>query len=78
MFLVNSRYPLVCATPSRSAGKRNDFELFADICQRMTRGEHRTPAGLTEIVRRAGAMNPSGKRGYRPEVIITRLLEMKA
>ena len=60
------------------SGKRNDFDLFADICQRMTRGEHREPAGLSEIVRQAASMNPSGKRGYRPEVIITRLREMKA
>ncbi len=61
------RYPLI-------SGKRNDFELFADICERMTGGEHRTPAGLKEIVRRAGQMNPSGKRGYLPETILSSLL----
>ena len=65
------RYPL-------QSGKRRDFELFADICERMVRGEHRTVAGLTEIVWRAGAMNPSGTRGYAPESILQRLLEMKA
>jgi hypothetical protein len=52
------------------SGKRRDFELFADICERMSRGEHREPEGLKEIVRRAGAMNPSGKRGYVPELIL--------
>ena len=52
------------------SGKRRDFELFADICERMTRGEHREADGLGEIVRRAGEMNPSGKRGYMPESIL--------
>ena len=52
------------------SGKRRDFELFADICDRMVRKEHREPDGLSEIVRMAGAMNPSGKRGYLPETIL--------
>jgi hypothetical protein len=61
------------------SGKRRDFELFADICERMTRGDHRSAGGLKEIVRRAGEMNRSGKRGYLPEVIVQRLnAEMKA
>ena len=59
-------YPLL-------SGKQKDFELFADICQRMQRKEHLTPAGLQEIVRLAGQMNPSGKRGYCPATIIDRL-----
>ena len=63
-------YPLI-------SGKRQDFEAFADICERMVRGEHREPEGLKEIVRLAGEMNPSGKRGYLPEVILESL-EMKA
>jgi len=63
--------------PLRS-GKRRDFEPFAEICERMARGEHRRPTGLSEIVRLAGNMNPSGKRGYVPESIIQSLLEMKA
>ncbi len=57
------KYPL-------QSGKRRDFELFADICERMTRGEHREADGLGAIVRRAGEMNPSGKRGYMPESIL--------
>ncbi len=32
---------------------------------------------MREIVRQAGQMNPSGKRGYRPEAIL-QSLEMKA
>ncbi len=31
-------YPLL-------SGKRRDFELFADICERMARGDHRSSAG---------------------------------
>ena len=56
-------YPLL-------SGKQCDFELFAEICERMTRREHCTIGGLTEIVRLAGAMNPSGKRGYQPAMIL--------
>jgi hypothetical protein len=60
------RYPL-------RSGKQRDFELFADICERMARGLHRSPAGLSEIVRQAGQMNPSGQRAYLPEAIIASL-----
>ena len=56
------------------SGKRRDFELFADICERMARGEHREAGGLREIVRMASAMNPSGKRGYSPERILQDLV----
>jgi hypothetical protein len=66
------RYPL-------QSGKRRDFELFAEICERMTRSEHRSAGGLKEIVWLAGEMNPSGKRGYLPEMIVQQLnAEMKA
>jgi hypothetical protein len=60
------RYPLL-------SGKRKDFELFADVCERMARRDHLTFQGLSEIVRLAGAMNPSGKRGYAPETIVQSL-----
>ena len=63
--------------PLRS-GKQQDFELFASICEAMVRRSHCDPAGLSEIVRLAGGMNPSGKRGYSPEMIVSRLVEMKA
>ena len=56
------------------SGKQRDFELFADVCQRMARREHRCVSGLTEIVRLAGRMNPSGKRGYLPEAILRSLV----
>ena len=64
-------YPLL-------SGKQKDFELFADVCERMAQGEHLKRAGLQEIVRLAGQMNPSGKRGYAPARIIDSLAEMKA
>ena len=59
-------YPLL-------SSKQQDFELFADICERMVRGEHLTPIGLQGIVRLARRMNPSGKRGYDPSKIIDSL-----
>jgi hypothetical protein len=65
-----SKYPLL-------SGKHHDFEMFADICQRMAQGLHLRAAGLVEIVRLAGKMNPSGKRGYDPAYVIC-LIEMKA
>ena len=61
------RYPL-------RSGKRNDFELFASSCEAMASGRHLDPEGLSEIVRWAGAMNPSGKRRYAPERILSSLL----
>jgi LAGLIDADG endonuclease len=60
------RYPLL-------SSKHADFESFAEICERMARGEHRLRAGLLEIVRLAGTMNPSGKRGYPTEMVIEAL-----
>ncbi|MBI2169505.1 MAG: LAGLIDADG family homing endonuclease [Actinobacteria bacterium] len=60
------RYPL-------RSGKQRDFELFADICRRMSRREHLHPVGLAEIVAHASRMNPSGKRGYDPAKIIQAL-----
>ena len=65
------RYPL-------QSGKQCDFELFADICERMTRSEHRTTTGLREIVQRAVRMNPSGKRRYDGTTVLKCLDEMKA
>ena len=63
--------------PLRS-GKNDDFELFASVCEAMLLRRHLEPDGLREIVRWAGAMNPSGKRGYAPESILQSLDEMKA
>ena len=61
------RYPLL-------SGKQRDFQAFAAICGRMAEGHHRSSAGLAEIVRIAGGMNPSGKRGYSPAMILETLM----
>ena len=60
------------------SGKQADFELFAEICERMARREHCYPVGLGAIVRLAVQMNPSGKRWYTSEMILKNLEEMKA
>jgi hypothetical protein len=65
------KYPLL-------SSKQRDFELFADVCRRMTYGDHLRIDGLIDIVRLAGTMNPSGQRGYEPDRIIDRLSVMKA
>jgi hypothetical protein len=75
--ILEAVIPHFVAYPLQS-GKQRDFELFADICERMARGEHRNPSGLSEIARRAGQMNPSGKRGYPVDQILRSLVEMKA
>ena len=58
--------------PMRS-GKQVDFELFAAVCERMSLGVHREPAGMCEIVRLVAWMNPSGRRTYEPDQIIASL-----
>ena len=60
------RYPLVSA-------KQADFDLFNEICQRMRRGEHRTPNGFRRIVEAAMRMNSSGKRKYSSREILDSL-----
>ncbi|SRR5712691_9491554 len=62
------RWPLV-------SGKRLDFERFAFVCWMMAEGAHRTRNGLLQIVKVAREMNPSGRRRYDAEAIITRLLQ---
>jgi LAGLIDADG DNA endonuclease family protein len=71
--LIEAVVPHFWAYPLLS-GKQRDFELFAGICERMVRGAHLTVPGLREIVGMAGRMNPSGKRGYRPEEILRCLM----
>jgi hypothetical protein len=75
--IVERIIPHFRSYPMRSS-KQKDFELFADICERMVRQLHREVTGLSEIVRLAGQMNPSGKRGYLPAAIQLSLQEMEA
>jgi hypothetical protein len=51
------KYPLL-------SNKQHEFELFAEICRRMSRGEHHTREGFKRIIELAFEMNPSGKRKY--------------
>ena len=60
------RFPLL-------SSKQADFAFFSEICQRMKRGEHRTPEGFRLIVETATRMNLSGKRKYSSHVILTSL-----
>ena len=55
------------------SSKRLDFERFAQVCQSMATGEHRTSDGLESIVRLVAQMNPSGKRRYSAEEILASL-----
>ena len=59
-------YPLLSA-------KRLDFERFASVCQSMAAGDHRTRAGLINIVELVSGMNPSGTRRYKAEAILASL-----
>jgi hypothetical protein len=59
-------YPLL-------SGKRFDFERFVSVCQLMAAGDHRTRAGLINIVELVSGMNPSGTRRYKTEAILASL-----
>lgn len=76
--LINRVVPHFVKHPMLS-GKQRDFELFAEICERMARGEHRRPDGFMEIASLAEMMNPSGKRVYSANTISRAIAgEMKA
>ena len=46
--------------------KRDDFLIFADVVERLHRGEHFTRGGFEYIVHAAYSMNASGKQRARP------------
>ncbi len=50
--------------------KAKDFRLFAEVVERMDKGEHRTPDGMRRIVDRAYAMNGAGRYRQRPRETI--------
>jgi hypothetical protein len=52
------------------SGKQRDFELFAEICLRMTRKEHCTVIGLREIVRLAGSVFENAMNGEAPGMVM--------
>ena len=61
------KYPL-------KTSKKQDFELFVEICFKMKRNEHRSFVGLEEILRLAYQMNISGKRKLKLSEQLTFLL----
>ncbi|MGH2506248.1 MAG: LAGLIDADG family homing endonuclease [Ktedonobacteraceae bacterium] len=63
------KFPLLSA-------KQKDFLLFAEICERVRKLEHRKKDTLRKIMRDAYRMNGSGKR-KRPLETLLHSLEMK-
>jgi len=51
------RHPLL-------SSKRRDFEIFAEICEMMSRREHLTVDGFERIGALASEINPTGKKRY--------------
>src|SRR3972149_2168299 len=51
------KYPLLSA-------KREDFEIFAEVCAMMSRGEHLSAAGFDRIREMASTINKAGKKKY--------------
>ena len=66
--LVERIIPHFEETPLLSR-KQHDFELFAEICLMMYRGEHQEKDGFERILDLAFDMNPSGIRKYTKEEI---------
>ena len=66
--LVERIIPHFEETPLLSR-KQHDFELFAEICHMMYRGEHQEKEGFDRILELAFDMNPSGIRKYTKEEI---------
>ena len=50
--------------------KAKDFDLFAKVVERMTKGEHRTTDGMRRIVDLAYKMNGEGRYRKRPKETI--------
>ena len=61
--LVKRVVPHFRCNPLLSA-KRRDFEVFAEICGMMGRGEHLGRKGFDRIATLASSINPSGKKRY--------------
>jgi len=46
------------------SGKQKDFEFLSKVCRLMKEGKQHTKNGMSEILKLAFQMNPSGKRKY--------------
>ncbi len=46
------------------SAKREDFDMFAEVCEMMSRGEHLTAGGVDRIREIASKINKAGKKKY--------------
>jgi hypothetical protein len=70
--LVSTVIPHFESFPMMSS-KQSDVERFARICRLVDAGEHRELEGIRTIVQLAMEMNPSGKRKYSGNEILSSL-----
>ena len=79
---VRSIYNLVnCIIPHFKkyvlfTSKKNDFEIFAQICELISQSKHLNKDYLCEIIELSCKMNPSGKRKYSKEKLLSILNKM--
>lgn len=64
------KHPLVTS-------KKDDFEIFSKICEKIFQMKHRNPEHLKEIIKMAFKMNSSGKRKNSQEKLLSVLNKMK-
>jgi len=64
------KFPLV-------GSKRKDFEIFADVCQKVNANQHLNRQILKSIIEMAYEMNPSGKRKHEKHDLLRELGELK-
>ena len=64
------KFPLMTA-------KRNDFQIFKQICNQVAQSKHLNPEHLKEIIGLAFQMNKSGKRKYTETKLLSVLDKMK-
>ena len=64
--LIEKVIPFFKRFPLKSS-KNRDFELFAQVCLLMNKGEQRKSSGLRRLIRLAVQMNTSGKRKYQAQ-----------
>jgi LAGLIDADG endonuclease len=70
--LVSKVIPHFRSFPLMSS-KQSDLDRFARICEAVSEGAHRELNGFEKIVRLAMEMNPSGKRKYFGNEILSSL-----
>ena len=57
--------------------KKNDFQIFAEVCDVMSQSRHLNPKFLESIIIRSYQMNESGKRKYTKAKLLSVLRKMK-